>query len=1201
MKTKTLKIHKKSYLIAIAMVFALSISGAFANFGSYNGSNSEDCYGQTCTTWHNAGYSWKDSLYEDGIEFPTFNGFKDWGTEDGRIFNERQFMYIGTNVSKDGNGVPSPHPWDNWSNYNFNTGTSVNINFDDYDEENPTIGFWGYAHNNGEARNPDYASLNTQIKINGWASGTPKTSYTPKYTIWADNTKPRSVWANTTLSANRAFTLETGNAYFYREDPVQGSSVELVTQLSAAQRNSLVGDGISLKNVSGGLQGRFASSELHTTIIYVEFEMVPVDQPEVCHDLQITLPSDANDGPGSASYPNVTVPEGGFDDEELQITVDADPRSISGFMYTSSYSGTDVTFDDNDSGWIYSINNYDGIEENFSVALDGTPQSSQGETITVIALDENGNPDANCRDAFIVQDIVENECEILETDPGRNYSRNLELNEEIEIDIETLLDTDGNTYTEEDGSPAIIRYCYSDDIEWLGGNWVPTSGNCVLASSDHTLSVIPYENGTMNIEVVSDPTHCNDEFRIDEEEEGVCRDLDINQNTFDDDPTYSASVETDPNDMSYGVRWSVERDGNNILRETTSDDEVDLNDYNYNFHAGDTLHAEAVNINDPDNNCVDQLGSEDDVCRYFELDKPTFERGYDEEICFDTDWDYVDRLEYETSDGKDGYITRIEDDCFILESEITEDSDWVRIWVEDWEDVCIDELIYQVNPPDFDKNVRNYGASYFSQSSIANFSDDYVEYEIKYTHFNPGIQDVEITDTIGRDGYIQGYLGGSNGSYGEESGRIYYMEGTMIVTLEENEIQTCDYYIDEYGETDNFAEMMEDTVCYYGNIGDVNGITVQNVPDRQEIRVTYHGDIQSEVNPESCTDPNSPLNTSGICGEVYPNIARFEDDTDTGNDNAEITIPCPYIIIRAGGDVILENPFDYGVDTLSCADISNVDVPVVVINNPTPNSIVSTGGEDTSAIPVFTDRICKEGGAPGYEGVDNLSSLICEINLETSEDLTQAAIVQNINTNKERISRYESNMAGVSVVGTESMLPESRSGVYYKDDGDLVFGSGGNVEFSKGAKTFIVEDHDVIIKNNIIYKDDENAISDPRNIASISIIVINGSIIVGDNVTETSGAFFVQEGKNAASGMICEQLPSSVARCDKTATEGYNGKQYVHYGSIYGDIEHLFKFRTYAGDPTVDAGAVVIRFDNRIYLNTPPVLGELVSITQQTY
>jgi len=1185
MKTKIFQIHKKLYFIAMMVLLSLTMTGTFAHYGS-TVSTSDDCYGQDCVAWHNAGYT--HSQYPYGVDFATFNGYSD-AKKGSRHYDERQFMYIQSDINS--SGIPSPTPWDSWSNYNFDNGTSHTINFDNYPDRNVKVGFWGYMHNNGEA--DLWNAENTKIRLTGWASSTPKTSYSPMYTISSSNTKPQNVWANVQLNGSEPFTLEPTDLYVYREDDN--------FNLPDSYLQSITHEGLAMRTNGQNQIGDFYSSELHYVLVFVQFNATPVDQPEVCHDLQITRPSDANDGHGGIPYPTITTDELGFDDEELQINVDADPGSVTGYMYTSSYSGTDVTFNNHDSGWIYQ-NNYDGSQQNFSVALNGLPRANLTETIYVVALDEDGNPDANCRDAFKVKStpVIENECAILETDPGRNYSRNLELNEEIEINIETLEDTNGNTYTEEDGSPAIIKYCYSDDIEWLGDNWIPTSGNCVLASSDYTLNVIPRENGTMSIEVVSDPDNCNDEFRLNEEE-GVCRDLNINQNTFDDDPTYSATVETDPDGMSYDVQWTVERDGSQILRETTNSNEVDLNDYNYNFVAGDSLHAEAVNINDPNNNCVDQLGSEEDVCRYFELDKPTFERGYNEEICFDTDWNYIDRLEYETSDGKDGYITRIEDDCFVLEGDIIEESNWIKIWIENWKDDCIDELIYEVNPPNFDKNVRNYGGTYFSQSSVANFSDDYVEYEIKYTHFNPGIQDVEITDTIGRDGYIQGYLGGTNGVYGEESGRIYYIDGSMVVTLDENEIQTCDYYIDEYGENDNFAEMMEDTICYYGNIGEVNGITVRNVPDRQEIRVTYHGDIQSEVNPESCTNPNSPLNTSGICGEVYPNIARFEDDTNSGDDNAEITIPCPYIIIRAGGDVILENPFDYGVNTLSCADINNVDVPVVVVNNPTPNSIVSTGGEDTSAIPVFTDRICKESGAPGYEGIENLSSLICEINLETSKDLTQAAIVQNIKTNKERISRYESNMAGISVIGNESMLPESRSGIYYKNDGDLVFGSGGNVEFSDGAKTFIVEDHDVIIKNNILYKDNENAISDPRNIASIAIIVINGSIIIGDNVTETSGAFFVQEGENTGSGMLCEQLPSDFAKCDKTANEGYNSKQYVHYGSIYGDIEHLFKYRTYAGDPTVDAGAVVIRFDNRIYLNTPPVLGELVSITQQTY
>ncbi len=259
-------------------------------------------------------------------------------------------------------------------------------------------------------------------------------------------------------------------------------------------------------------------------------------------------------------------------------------------------------------------------------------------------------------------------------------------------------------------------------------------------------------------------------------------------------------------------------------------------------------------------------------------------------------------------------------------------------------------------------------------------------------------------------------------------------------------------------------------------------------------------------------------------------------------------------------------------------------------------------------------RLCQEQGEmspEGYKGIDKLSSLICEVSLEVSKELTQAAIVQNINTNKERIARYDKNLNlstgwNKPITGdSPGALPESTNNVYFKDDGDLHFGNEGPirtpVKFTKGARTFIVEGHNVYIHSNIQYEDSDY--SDPRDIPSIAIIVIGGNIIIDDEVTETAGVFFVQEDpKRGVGGQICEEPVDPSNLCDEDAeakdVEGaYNDKRYTHFGSIYGDIQHLFKFRIAAGDPRFEEGAVVIRFDNRVFLNTPPILNELVQLS----
>ena len=52
------------------------------------------------------------------------------------------------------------------------------------------------------------------------------------------------------------------------------------------------------------------------------------------------------------------------------------------------------------------------------------------------------------------------------------------------------------------------------------------------------------------------------------------------------------------------------------------------------------------------------------------------------------------------------------------------------------------------------------------------------------------------------------------------------------------------------------------------------------------------------------------------------------------------------------------------------------------------------------------------------------------------------------------------------------------------------------------------------------------------------------------------------------------------------------------YGSLIGDVYDLFNERTGIGDPRKDEGSVTIRYDERIILNTPPGISELINIQQ---
>lgn len=1182
MKTK-IKIY--SSLLVAFLTIAIG-SATYAFYGS-NG-NQTDCPNPSgsgtisCVSFHNNGYTGSDGhhgTFQNGLSFATFNGYKDQETHDGRPFDERQFLYIESEQAMYP-GRPYPSPWEDASDYNFAQGAIHTINFNG--DESQKIGVWGYMHNNGIQN--QYPSYNTNIRFSGWSESTAQDQHKPRFTISGSNTRPTSVWADVTINGSKAFTLTPTEAYFVREGDYDRTTID-AKPLTPGQLQSITSaGGTTFKSNASNNSGVFDSSHIHYVKIYLEFEATP--SSGVCHSLNITDPSETL----------LYVDENGFIDENLAFTVDTDPNVVSGYQVLSTRDT--ITFDNTGQSDIQT--------NKTSMVMDGGPTTNEPfEMVQVWALDQNGNGIQACHDSFNIrlEEEEENACEVfntIPTPPGTDTDP-VPLNEFVTIDIETLLDTNGDPYLDNGAVPQ-IRYCYGkDEIQFLpdSGNAVIDSDGCAITLATDTMNVIAGRAGAMSIEVVGAERDCHDVFTTQSEEiEGICLALDIKGDFTSDDTTYSVNVETDPEGLDYQVEWFIDStSGDGMSPVELDSNEIDLDDHNYNFTPGDTLVARATQINDPNNVCIDQLTSPEEECTLFELDRDTFEQGASQEVCIDyTDWplDEGDDLEYSVDGGSTQSIELYDESgdlCFILTEDMVEDADRIVVWVPGWEEVCIDELEREVKPPEFDKNAKSSDSHAYSHRTIANFSDTYVDYRITYTHFNDEELDVIITDTIGTEDYIQGYIAGTQTDINSDTplgGRIYYDNGSIHIFVDEDEIDNCDN--------------TEDELCYDRNIGSRSGVEINNVPPRVEVVVEYRGEIvDSTVNPENCSNPAHPLWETGICGEIYPNTARFEDELDfEGRDDAEVIIPCPFIIIRAGGDVFLENPFDYGVDTLSCAEIRTADAPVITGTPPGDRDISKTG-EDVSVLREFSERLCN---SPGSTNIEGISSLICELEL-TSEELTQQAIVQSLSRNVQLFARYAKNLNGTPIVDGSFTLDRlsSTNDVYIKDDGMLTLGG----TFADKARTIVVLNNDVYINKNLTFEDPQT-LTDPRKVPSLAVIVIGGNIVIDPSVTQTEAIFFVQEGEDSKGGQICEAPtktkasdPSKFCIDDTSLVDWNSTNRLTHYGSIYGDIQHLLKYRVKSGDPTKEEGAILIRFDNRIYLNTPPLLNKLIDVTQKAF
>jgi len=1193
MKTKI----KLLIIGAISLTTMLTASVAVADFGA---SNESSCPGGVnCQQFHNNGIDF-NGPYGTGLNFASFNNYYNYPTADGRQFDERQFVYI-EKARAQYSGMPYPSPWDNYPSYQFNQNTSHQLYFTGDPNEKKRFGLWIYMHNNAIGGDNIYAK-NVGLKVDSWGSATPKTSFSPRALITSSNTKPRKIWADVDITSNGVpFTLQPVDAHI--------SKLEGYGHLVQSDLNSLTHEGVTIRTGSSK-NGWFNSSQDYYVVVYLEFEATPEtpddDEPGFCNILEIVRPTEADDGKGAVFVPATITIDEPLVNEPLEVRLDSDPNVIEGYRYYVDPSKRPgITFSETPNG----PQSDDLVSTSRTVYMNGLPEHDPNATdetiIRITALNDINDPtswELPCGDSIRVvyepEDTEPPVCEILETNPGKLNTALVELNEWIAIDLQGPTDTEGNPFLIE-GEQPLVQYCFSNtNIDFRDSLYV-TSPQCAIAPANVQIEARAQEQGTMNIDVLgTDVAECADQYTTEEHQfGGICLDLDFRPqyDEFDteEDLEYCVDIEVEPEVQGYNdtVEWYVLRGSEIVFDTSTSGDGcIDFEDYDFRSIPGDSLEAKAaIEYNDED--CEDIITSPERECERFRLEQEYFERGRNNEICVDeTDWPIqgsgliveVDGDDQYTIDGED-----IDDDlCFILDEDWLEGAEDVEIWVPDWRDECSDDLERIVYPPEFDKNVKDedYGSASFSSRAAINFRDNQVDYRITYEHKNDEDQDVTITDTIGREGEIQGYIANSVddiNSRTPEGGTITYDEGSMRIYVDGDEIEDCDDTSDD--------------LCYNGDIGDDDGVEIENVPPREEVEILYSGDVNSIVSAANCSDQNHPLVTEGaICGEIYPNIARFDDEAgfdenDEDYDNeAEVIIPCPFIIVRSGGDVFFENPFDYGVDTLSCSEIENVPVPIIRPDEDTPD-LVSTG-EGESILTAFSERLCKDEDQDieGYEDITRISSLICEITLKTSDDLTQYAIVQNIARNVQLFARYDKNLNNQSAVDGSINLPTSSSNVYVKDNGDLTLGG----VFEDGAQTIVVIGHDVRINKDITFRDPSD-LTDPRQIPSLALIVIGGDILVDTSVTETNGVFFVQEGENGEGGRMCGDKCTD----DATASE----EQLTHYGSIYGDIEHLFKFREAGGDPSKEEGAILIRFDNRIFLNTPPVLGELVNVTSEVF
>lgn len=666
--------------------------------------------------------------------------------------------------------------------------------------------------------------------------------------------------------------------------------------------------------------------------------------------------------------------------------------------------------------------------------------------------------------------------------------------------------------------------------------------HAVTQGDSFTLTAIPNPTNnpacTLSETVVQPP---------DQNEECDYLDFDIqnDQICIDVDPDYNGRFE-----------WTI---GNTTFTENSANCQAYTEDLSYEVVGIDAINP-AI--------CSDKLQPKDNDCDYFDFTFPG------DQICIDTD--YNGEVEWTINGNTE---TADDDECFPYNPGYSYEADAVNTN----NPVCRDEV--QPDTPELTKEARRGGGTTHSMDVLTLRADDAtVDYKLTYTPLTNQKYSTFITDTISK-GYIEAIL--LPGGNGVEPGRIEY-NNDMEVWVGAHEIHNC---LD-------LPEGAEIEDCYAGDIGN-GGVRLIRVMGTATI--FYSGSVDSALKDEVCQDGQ-------ICQEKYLNSAETnnsvihvdEDEFDvpevTSNE-IKAQIFCQYILTRAAGDIFLENDLSTGVDISICSKYRSSTGIIITPGDEETPPLVSTGpGEAT--IKAIGHEVCTAGQAGTVSnelaelygsGVSGLSSQICEVKLRTGSPWKQEVITNSIDENKTRASRWGAESLGTVL---SNILSAYKDQNVYHLKGDV---TSGNIRMDEiGAKTFIIEDGDLYIDQDIVYTGTCPAGPNQcsvRDVASLAFIVLNGSVYVDPSVENISGVFFVQEGDRDGSGRLFSGtgLSNNNARSDL---------QLKVFGSVYGDIDPLFEQRFFSGDPGSDLGGIVVRFDQRVILNTPPGLRDILNVSQ---
>jgi len=361
------------------------------------------------------------------------------------------------------------------------------------------------------------------------------------------------------------------------------------------------------------------------------------------------------------------------------------------------------------------------------------------------------------------------------------------------------------------------------------------------------------------------------------------------------------------------------------------------------------------------------------------------------------------------------------------------------------------------------------------------------------------------------------------------------------------------------------CEANDTILCYdpaFSPSNETHSVKIRNVgqtPSGSSIRIRTVGIVDSKMD---CSKPGP----DGCKTERFNDRATVQSYPGQIQETTSTLISlCSYLITRNAGDIYLETGLESGMDA-SCID------PADIVPYRNSDALIFRDGMET-------DGWVSNLSSYVYEIVDSVGRLISDGGNRTADSVSQS--VRNASTNQgDKISFSDWTALESSLTNRNNPT----SGVLYFDGSQAESISLGSNEHPfivpEGAWTLVVENADLILNGDIQYASAGYA---KNNIPSIAFVVIGGDIQISRDAHHLVGVYYTN------------QSFRSKGEIDRSPVNDPLEIQ----GSVYGYLQPLLDAAKYVGSPSEDGGGIVIRYDNRILINTPPGLSDYVDIQTQ--